>query len=123
MVCSSFQALSQTNSVWVIGNKYGLGFEKGKVSAFNLPSTHITRIGSASVCTYQGKLDLYTNANSLFNNNHQPVLGWTGISFDSLFSVCFLKIDVNRIGILYLYKKPYDTLQRVFLSEYDKRIN
>ncbi len=113
-------ALGQTNAVWGLYGDDGLTFQNGKISTFKMSGLWSR---SDAISTYQGKLDLYVNGNKLYNSANLQVDGWTGIAYDSIQSVCFLKIDINRIGILYIYIGQKDTFSKILLSEYDKRLN
>ncbi len=121
LILCSITIFGQTHAVWSIGSDEDLSFKNGRVVIINPKSIFADR--TASICTYQGQLDLYSNGNILYDAANQPVLGWTGVTPDSLQSVCFLKIDQFRFGILYVFKGQNDTANRVLLSEYDKRIN
>lgn len=112
--------MGQTNAVWGLYGDDGLTFQNGKISTFKMSGLWSR---SYAISTYQGKLDLFVNENKLYNSNNLQVDGWTGIAYDSIQSVCFLKIDVNRIGILYIYNGKKDTFSKILLSEYDKRLN
>lgn len=112
--------MGQTIAVWGLYGDDGLTFQNGKISTFKMSGLWNR---SYAISTYQGKLDLYLNENKLYNSTNLQVDGWTGIAYDSIQSVCFLKIDVNRIGMLYIYNGKKDTFSKILLSEYDKRLN
>ena len=93
LTISFYSALGQTNAVWGLYGDDGLTFQNGKISTFKMSGLWNR---SYAISTYQGKLDLYLNENKLYNSTNLQVDGWTGIAYDSIQSVCFLKIDVNR---------------------------
>lgn len=118
---STLTAWAQTHAVWCLYNDDGLSFINGKVVPFRAQTSIFA---ASTICTYSGKLDLYNNANQLFDGSGSLVSGWTGINgYASLLLNDFLKIDNNRYGILFTYYDKNDSSSRLYISEYDKRLN
>ena len=99
VLTGNITAWGQTHAVWSLARNEGFSFSSGNVVNINLvnPVHH----GSA-ICTFTGKLDLYSSYHQLFYASGSPVVGWVGINTANSFrSNGFMKVDNYRYGILY----------------------
>jgi len=82
LLITSDYLLAQQTNIWYFGNQSGLSFNP--VSGSNLPhaisnSAMIANEGTATVCDKNGAILFYTNGETIYNKNHQPMLNGTGL--------------------------------------------
>jgi gliding motility-associated-like protein len=69
---------AQRNNIWYFGRKAGLDFSSGTPKPLH-NSAMDTEEGCASVCDDNGDLLFYTNGLTVYNRNHQIMLGGTDL--------------------------------------------